>query len=48
MKEAKGTAAALMIQKFSRVNNFTGSANLAFGKQSDRNGNCSPLDSQGE
>ena len=46
-KEAKRNAAALMIQKFSR-NDCSGSANLAFEKQIDRNGNCSPLDSQGE
>ena len=47
-KEAKRNAAALMIQKFSWVNDFSGIANLAFEKQSDSNGNCSPLDSQGE
>ena len=47
-KEAKRNAAALMIQKFSRVNDSIGIANQSIEKQRDRNGNCSPLDSQGE
>ena len=47
-KEAKRNAAALMIQKFSRVNDSIGIANQFIEKQRDRNGNCSPLDTQGE
>ena len=37
-----------MIQKFSGVNDFSGSANQSIEKQRDRIGNYSPLDSQDE
>ena len=37
-----------MIQKFSRVNDSIGIANQSIEKHIDRNGNFSPLDSQGE
>ena len=47
-KEAKRNAAALMIQKFSRFNDYSGIANQSIEKQRDRIGNYGPLDSQSE
>ena len=47
-KEAKRIAASVMIQKFSGVNDFSGSANQSIEKQRHSSGKCSPMNSQGE